>query len=279
MTGLEQNMEIYRTIKLSDSNIHGDLHGGVILSLMEEAGYICTTRYLNDINIEYKCPILYKLEKVSFIKSASIGDFVMAKADVVFTFLDKIAVKVKIFIDTFKENPKLLSEYIKLRAFLWFINTEICTAERCFNSKIVPIFNNIITNDYYEAEILYKTNQNMDENNDHIDFKNLKAYMKKFSESILRNNANSSFLNAFPTQILPTIIDCSHFGIVNCGYILLHIDNLAGLVASRHCKGAAITVGIHVSILACTAYFTFVVIDRQKKLIDVPPLILQSDEE
>lgn len=31
----------------SDANIHGNVHGGIILNLIEEAGAILTTRYCN----------------------------------------------------------------------------------------------------------------------------------------------------------------------------------------------------------------------------------------
>lgn len=31
----------------SDANIHGNVHGGIILNLIEEAGAVLTTRYCN----------------------------------------------------------------------------------------------------------------------------------------------------------------------------------------------------------------------------------------
>jgi len=72
----DSRVEIARLMRPQDSNFSGNVHGGVLLGLMDEVAYLCATRYA-----ESYC-VTAAVDHVDFQSPVRVGDLVTLRAAV-----------------------------------------------------------------------------------------------------------------------------------------------------------------------------------------------------
>ena len=88
---------VARLLLPDDANPAGNVHGGTILRLMEEAGMIAATRYLVSHSTSTLCiAALVRFENMSFHQSMFVGEVASLSAHVVFTSPHSVLVKVAV---------------------------------------------------------------------------------------------------------------------------------------------------------------------------------------
>nr|KAF6503664.1 acyl-CoA thioesterase 7 [Rousettus aegyptiacus] len=68
-----------------DANVAGNVHGGTILKMIEEAGAIISTRHCNSQNRERCVAALARVERTDFLSPLCIGEVVHASAEITYT--------------------------------------------------------------------------------------------------------------------------------------------------------------------------------------------------
>ena len=94
------NIEVCRAMVPDDANFAGNVHGGTILKLIEEAGVIIATRHCNKGNDETKKKIdpcwagLARVERMDFLEPMFIGE--VAKVHAELSYASKHSVEVSV---------------------------------------------------------------------------------------------------------------------------------------------------------------------------------------
>ena len=116
------SIEVCRLIHPDDANIAGNVHGGTILKLIEEAGLIIATRHCNlngreDGLHEPVLAALARVEKTDFLQPMYIGE--VAQVHVQLGYASKHSLEVQAFV--WAENLVTGSRRLTNRASLWYV--------------------------------------------------------------------------------------------------------------------------------------------------------------
>ena len=82
----------------SYTNFGGKIHGGVILSLMDKAAYVCATKHARAY-----C-VTASIDTVDFLESVEVGDLVSLKATINYTGRSSMVVGIRVESENVKEN-------------------------------------------------------------------------------------------------------------------------------------------------------------------------------
>eukprot|EP01134_Creolimax_fragrantissima_P005616 CFRG5616T1 len=112
------SFEISRVFKYVDANPAGNVHGGTILALIEQAGAVAASRYIHaDGNCATASPALIRMGHVDFIAPAYVREVGKFQAKVVFTSNRSVLVLVHVWAEDTRTNSIRLCN----RAFAWFV--------------------------------------------------------------------------------------------------------------------------------------------------------------
>lgn len=108
---IEPNVEVCRHLTVNDENVYRKVHGGVILQLIEEAGYIACVKHCNRNSSASSAltPLLCRIERTDFIAPMNIAELAIAKATLVYSTERTLCVQVDIY------NDKLINGHSELK--------------------------------------------------------------------------------------------------------------------------------------------------------------------
>ncbi|KAI7789950.1 putative cytosolic acyl coenzyme A thioester hydrolase, partial [Triplophysa rosa] len=262
-----------------DANIVGNVHGGTILKMIEEAGCIIGTRHCNTQTRDRCVAALARVERTDFLHPMFIGDVAHVSAEITYTSKHSVEVQVTVL----SENIVTGGKKVTNKATLWYVPLSLQNVDKII--EVPPI-------QYSSAE------------QEESSKKRYEAQKLERLETIERNG----------DVITPVSLP---------GVTMKLMDEVAGIVAARHCKtnivtasvdainfhrkikkGCVITVSgrmtftsnksmeIEVFVDAdslveaekgkyrsVTAFFTYISLDKDNKPLAVPPLKLDGEEE
>ncbi|KAJ7306519.1 hypothetical protein JRQ81_009876 [Phrynocephalus forsythii] len=85
-----------RIMRPDDANIAGNVHGGTILKMIEEAGAIISTRHCNSQSGERCVAALARVERTDFLSPMCIGDVAHVSAEITYTSKHSVEVQVNV---------------------------------------------------------------------------------------------------------------------------------------------------------------------------------------
>ncbi|KAK6307921.1 hypothetical protein J4Q44_G00211920 [Coregonus suidteri] len=307
------SLQICRIMRPDDANIVGNVHGGTILKMIEEAGCIIGTRHCNTQPGDRCAAQLARVERTDFLYPMFIGEVAHVSAEI--TYASKHSVEVQIHV--MSENILTGATKMTNRAALWYVPFSLKDVD---NVTEVPPIKYASPEQEEEGKKRYEA-QKMErletkERNGELlmpvsapDRTTKEPYTVGFSQSSLIHLVGPS--------------DCTLHGFVHGGVTMKLMDEVAGIVAARHCKTNIVTASVdainfHRKIMkgcvvtvsgrttfasnksmeievfvdadplieaekgkyrAVTAFFTYISLDKQGKPLPIPPMKLEGDEE
>ncbi|XP_028850649.1 cytosolic acyl coenzyme A thioester hydrolase isoform X2 [Denticeps clupeoides] len=301
-------MQVQRIMRPDDANIVGNVHGGTILKMIEEAGCIIGTRHCNSQPGDRCVAALARVERTDFLHPMFIGEVAHVSAEITYTSKHSVEVQVNVLAENILTGAKKVTN----KATLWYVPFSLQDVD-----KIVDV-----------PPMEYSRPEHEDEGK--------KRYEAQKLERLETKERNGEVMTSVPLPEAYTVgfsqsslihlvgpSDCTLLGFVHGGVTMKLMDEVAGIVAARHCKtnivtasvdainfhrkikkGCVITVSGRMTFTsnksmeievfvdsdplveaekgkyrAVTAFFTFISLDKDNRPLAIPPLKLEGEEE
>ncbi|CAH1225772.1 ACOT7 [Branchiostoma lanceolatum] len=305
---------VSRIMRPDDANISGNVHGGNILKMIEEAGIIVGARHCNRYAGEEGrdpcAPSLVRIERMDFLQPMHVGEVAQLQADVTYTGPHSLEVQVHVWAENVLKGSKRLTN----KAALWYVPVSTVTKGV---AEVPPM---IYSSQQAEeaGQKRYDYQKVHREENDHV-MNNViehrpmdleaEPHTVRYSQSSLIHLVNPS--------------DTAIHGFATGGCTLKLMDEVAGITAARHAKNRVVTASIEATNFhrpvpkgslmhlmgritftssrtmeievavdlekmtnggvtkerAVTSFFTFVSLGADGKPIPIPPLKVTTDDE
>ncbi|KAM3617941.1 uncharacterized protein V6R79_013020 [Siganus canaliculatus] len=297
-----------RIMRPDDANIVGNVHGGLILKMIEEAGCIIGTRHCNTQNGDRCLAALVRVEKTEFLSPVFIGEVAHVTAEITYTSKHSLEVQVKVMAENILTGAKKLAN----KAALWYVP---CSLQNVSKIMEVPPMKYASAEQEEEGRKRYEA-QKME-----------RLETKARTEDVVPPPSNpEKHTVGFSQSSLIHLVgpsDCTLHNYVHGGVTMKLMDEVAGIVATRHChtnvvtasvdainfhrkimKGCVVTVTGRLTFIsnksmeievvvsatsltegekekfrAVSAFFTFISLDKDNKPLPVPPLKIDGEEE
>uniref|UniRef100_A0A8C5SWZ9 palmitoyl-CoA hydrolase n=1 Tax=Laticauda laticaudata TaxID=8630 RepID=A0A8C5SWZ9_LATLA len=301
-------IQISRIMRPDDANIAGNVHGGTILKMIEEAGAIISTRHCNSQSGEPCVAALARVERTDFLSPMCIGEVAHVSAEI--TYTSKHSVEVQVQVEA--ENILMGAKRVTNRATLWYVPLSLHNVNKVL--EVPPI--QFARKDQeeegrrrYEEQKLARQ-ETKERNGDVIvPVINPEPYTVGYSQSSLIHLVGPS--------------DCTMHGFVHGGVTMKLMDEVAGIVAARHCKtnivtasvdainfhekikkGSVLTISGRMTFMsnksmeievfvdadrfvgepqdpyrAVSAFFTYVSLSKEGRPLPIPQLVLETEDE
>ncbi|CAK6951196.1 cytosolic acyl coenzyme A thioester hydrolase isoform X2 [Scomber scombrus] len=307
--------DVSRLMRPDDANIVGNVHGGIILKMIEEAGCIVGTRHCNTQNgmsctpLQDRClAALVRVEKTEFLCPVFIGEVAHVTADITYTSKHSLEVQVKVMAENILTGAKKLAN----KAALWYVPCSLKNVEKI--TEVPPI--------------KYASEEKEEEGRKRYEAQKMERLETKarIEEVVPPPPSPEQHTVGFSQSSLIHLVgpsDCTLHDYVHGGVTMKLMDEVAGIVAARHCntnivtasvdainfhrkikKGCVVTVtgrltfvsnkSMEIEVLvdasslvqedkgkyrAVSAFFTFISLDKENKPLPVPPLKIDGEEE
>ncbi|XP_069096111.1 cytosolic acyl coenzyme A thioester hydrolase [Pleurodeles waltl] len=308
MTPTSSAIQISRIMRPDDANIAGNVHGGTILKMIEEAGAIISTRHCNSQAGEPCVAALARVERTDFLSPMCIGEVSHVSAEITYTSRQSVEVQVDVLAENILTGAKKMTN----RATLWYVPLSLKNVDKII---VVPPIE-YASKDHeeegkkrYEAQKLERLETKQRNGDIILPVINPDCYTVGYSQSSLIHLVGPS--------------DCTLHGFVHGGVTMKLMDEVAGIVAVRHCKtnivtasvdainfhrkikkGCIITISGRMTFTsnksmeievfvdadpliedfqeryrAVSAFFTYVSLSKEGKPLPVPQVVIENDEE
>lgn len=306
---LLKGITVSRLTLPNDANVYGNVHGGVTLKMIEEAGIILSTRFCNHAN-KAKGKIITtmsRIESVSFLRPMKIGEVAELTAEIIYTSSKAILIEVTVMAEDIFAARKNITN----KACLWYVAMneledivevpQITYKSEDEESRAKQLYGSWYQESKYEVLNSIKP-----------------IYFRSSDDSIHKVSQSETFLSV---MVGPD--DVAFGEICRGGVVLKLMDECGGIVAAKHCrtnvvtacldatnfyaqirKGNVLTVhgratftskrSMEIEIVvfveslfekeskfvkAIDSFFTYVSIGRDGNVLDIPPLTLGNAEE
>uniref|UniRef100_A0A672YS67 palmitoyl-CoA hydrolase n=1 Tax=Sphaeramia orbicularis TaxID=375764 RepID=A0A672YS67_9TELE len=297
-----------KLMRPDDSNLAGNVHGGIILKMIEEAGCIIGTRHCNVQNGDRCLAALVRVEKTEFLSPMFIGEVAHVTAEITFTSKHSLEVQVKVIGENVLTGAKKLAS----KAALWYVPCSLKNVE-----KIMEV-----------PPIKYASAEQEEEGRKRYEAQKMERMETKarIEEAVAPPANPEQHTVGFSQSSLIHLVgpsDCTLHDYVHGGATMKLMDEVAGIVAARHCntnivtasvdainfhrkikKGCVLTVtgrltfisnkSMEIEVMvdassmveaemrkyrAVTAFFTYISLDKDNKPLPVPSLKIESEDE
>ncbi|CAI5647105.1 cytosolic acyl coenzyme A thioester hydrolase isoform X2 [Oreochromis niloticus] len=300
--------QLSRIMRPDDANIVGNVHGGNILRMIEEAGCIVSTRHCNTQNGDRCLAALVRVEKTEFLSPVFIGEVAHVTAEITYTSKHSLEVQVKVMAENILTGAKKLAN----KAALWYVPCSLRNVD-----KIMEV-----------PPIKYASAEQEEEGRKRYEAQKMERLETKARiEEVMPSPPNpEKHTVGFSQSSLIHLVgpsDCTLHDYVHGGVTMKLMDEVAGIVAARHCntnvvtasvdainfhrkikKGCVVTVtgrltfvsnkSMEIEVLvdasslveaekgkyrAVSAFFTFISLDKDNKPLPVPALKVEGEDE
>ncbi|XP_078094642.1 cytosolic acyl coenzyme A thioester hydrolase isoform X4 [Mustelus asterias] len=299
---------VIRIMRPDDANIAGNVHGGTILKMIEEAGVIISTRHCNRQNEDRCVAVLARVERTDFLSPMSIGDVAHVSAEITYTSKHSVEVQVNVMAENILTGVKRMTN----RATLWYVALSMENVDKVVEVPCIQYASPEHQEEgrkRYEAQKLDRIETKQRSEDIILPAINVEPYTVGYSQSSLIHLVGPS--------------DCALHKFVQGGVAMKLMDEVAGIVAARHCKtnivtasvdainfhqkiqkGSVITVSGRMTFTsnksmeievfvdvdhvmespkgkasAVTAFFTYVSLDKEGKALPIPVLKTETEDE
>ncbi|XP_069598508.1 cytosolic acyl coenzyme A thioester hydrolase isoform X2 [Ranitomeya imitator] len=297
-----------RIMRPDDANIAGNVHGGTILKMIEEAGAIISTRHCNSESGEKCVAALARVERTDFLTPMCIGEVGHVSAEISYTSKHSVEVQVNVMAENILTGTRRMTN----RATLWYVPLSLTNVDKV--TEVPPI--------QYEKPSQEEEGRKRYENQKLERFET----RQKNGEYIMPVVNPDQYTVGYSQSSLIHLVgpsDCTLHGYVHGGVTMKLMDEVAGIVAARHCKtnivtasvdainfhrkiqkGCIITVSGRITFTsnksmeievfvdadtlvgdtqeryrAVSAFFTFVSLNKEAKPLPVPQIVIETEEE
>lgn len=248
-----------------DANPGGNVHGGTILQMMEQAGMIVATRHCNsdesldDFNGK-KFAGLARFETMAFLQPMFVGELASLVAHIMFTSERSILVKVTVT----AENPLTGKKRVTNAGELWYASfvSQIHRAKGETEPLItsvpqvtVPSEEGYALEEYLRGKSLYearkeseKSPESQNSSGNEGGCLQIEGCLCPACRSGYKERTSATDRSPHDSRqtlcqmVLPG--DCGTGKIAFGGFVMKLMDNAAGCCAARHCHTNAVTVSI-----------------------------------
>ena len=312
-------VEMSRVMLPDDTNPLGNVHGGTILKLIEQAGGIVSGRHCNSADGGTKGPlvtVLARVEHMDFYEPMYVGEIAQLHAAVTYTSSHSCEVTV----DVWAENILTGHRRHTNTATLWYVAFPIGSKDLMTKVARVPQLRGPTEEETreglkrYEAQKTSRASANNSRSRQVLTHPSTYTPMPQVPEHTVPGSQTT-----LASLVLPS--DCAGGTYLMGGPLMKMMDNVAGICAARHTRSRVVTACIDAidfhspvlngEVVFCTArlvfcsgksmeieviteaegltpgnrrvtntaYFTFVSLGPDKRAHKVPPLVLCSPEE
>ncbi|XP_062520546.1 cytosolic acyl coenzyme A thioester hydrolase-like [Corticium candelabrum] len=140
---MASKVEISCLMQPDHANLGGNVHGGTILQMIEQAGWISATRHCNSMRKDADAvgsdsaavtAALVRLEHIDFMKPMHIGNIATLDAVVAYTSSRSLMVEVTVYAENVFETTKLVTN----RATLWYVAVTV-SGKESGALKVMPV--------------------------------------------------------------------------------------------------------------------------------------------
>ncbi|XP_029995230.1 cytosolic acyl coenzyme A thioester hydrolase isoform X1 [Sphaeramia orbicularis] len=305
--------QLSRLMRPDDSNLAGNVHGGIILKMIEEAGCIIGTRHCNVQNGDRCLAALVRVEKTEFLSPMFIGEVAHVTAEITFTSKHSLEVQVKVIGENVLTGAKKLAS----KAALWYVPCSLKNVEKIME---VPPIKYASAEQEEEGRKRYEA-QKMERMETKARIEEAVAPPANPADEPKEQHTVGFSQSSLIHLVGPS--DCTLHDYVHGGATMKLMDEVAGIVAARHCntnivtasvdainfhrkikKGCVLTVtgrltfisnkSMEIEVMvdassmveaemrkyrAVTAFFTYISLDKDNKPLPVPSLKIESEDE
>ncbi|XP_068162668.1 cytosolic acyl coenzyme A thioester hydrolase [Antennarius striatus] len=301
-------VQLCRIMRPDDANVAGNVHGGIILKMIEEAGCLVGTRHCNTQNGDSCMAALVRVEKTEFLAPVFIGEVLHVSADITYTSKHSLEVQVNVMAENILTGNKKLAN----KAALWYVPCSLKNVNKIMEVppiKYASVEQQEVGRERYEAQKLERMETKARIEEVLPPLPNPEQYTVGFSQSTLIHLVGPS--------------DCTLYNYVHGGVTMKLMDEVAGIVAARHCNTNIVTASVeainfHRKIMngcvvtlvgrltfvsnksmeievlvdaaslmepetekyrAVSAFFTYISLGKDKKPLPVPPLKTDGEAE
>uniref|UniRef100_H2Z599 HotDog ACOT-type domain-containing protein n=1 Tax=Ciona savignyi TaxID=51511 RepID=H2Z599_CIOSA len=225
-------LTLCRTMQPGDANNGGNVHGGTILKLIEEAGMIVSTRHCNVAGEEEpRICVLARVERTDFLQPMYVGELSHLVAEV--TFCSKHSLEVKVTVRA--ENLITGVRRVTNKATLWYVPLSSVGVV----SDVPPMLLSSGQNEAGKAR--YERQRK-----ERLEIDNVSPCLRDDWAMSLdapsQGHEQHSVGYAQSTLIhLVGVQDCGMYGIATGGFTMKLMDEVAGICAVRHCHTNVVT--------------------------------------
>ncbi|XP_060115025.1 cytosolic acyl coenzyme A thioester hydrolase isoform X2 [Heteronotia binoei] len=301
-------IQISRIMRPDDANIAGNVHGGTILKMIEEAGAIISTRHCNSQSGERCVAALARVERTDFLSPMCIGEVAHVSAEITYTSKHSVEVQVNVMSENILTGVKKVTN----KATLWYVPLALQNVHKVL--EVPPI--------------QYAGKEQEEEGRRRYEEQKLERFeTKERNGDVIQPVINPELYTVGHSQSslihLVGPSDCTMHGFVHGGVTMKLMDEVAGIVAARHCKtnivtasvdainfhekikkGSVITISGRMTFTsnksmeievfvdadpfvdesqeryrAVSAFFTYVSLSKEGKPLPVPQLVVETEEE
>ncbi|XP_033641976.1 cytosolic acyl coenzyme A thioester hydrolase-like isoform X1 [Asterias rubens] len=242
--GEQKSVEVCRLMGPQDANISGNVHGGVILKMIEQAGLIVSTRHCNvmrthestsEDEFEQCVAGLVRVEKTDFVQPMYIGEVAQLHAEITHTAYHSMEVQVRVWAEDVMHGTKRMTN----EATLWYVPTSVKTL-----GKVLPIPKISYLSAEEEAAGWERYNKQKEARRRQGLGSTVSFTMAEVEHLMDQDNcitehsvpyAQSSLIH------LAGVTDCNFASYVNGGVTMKLMDEVAGITAFKHCKTTVVT--------------------------------------
>ena len=235
-------VETSRIMLPDDTNPSGNVHGGTILKLIEQAGSIVATRYCNSDHSNRLIAVLARVEHMDFHQPMYVGEVSQVQADVTFTSQHSM----EVMVDVWAENLITGERRHTNSATLWYVATpaNVSQYQRDLKPADVPQLTELSPEQYERGKKRYDTQKiaRQEKERRHAE-KGERTATTSSSSSQQQQNSEEHTVSASRTTLANVVLpsDCYLTGHMMGGALMKMMDNAAGICAARHCRTPVVT--------------------------------------
>uniref|UniRef100_A0A3Q2HXN5 palmitoyl-CoA hydrolase n=1 Tax=Equus caballus TaxID=9796 RepID=A0A3Q2HXN5_HORSE len=243
-------IQICRIMRPDDANVAGNVHGGTILKMIEEAGAIISTRHCNSQNGERCVAALARVERTDFLSPMCIGEVAHVSAGITYTSKHSVEVQVNVMSENILTGTKKLTN----KATLWYVPLSLKNVDKVLE---VPPVVRLHCGQRGAQQLLhglswkrwYSRQEQEEEGRKRYEAQKLERMETKWRngdivQPVLNPEPNTVSYSQSSLIHLVGPSDCTLHGFVHGGVTMKLMDEVAGIVAARHCKTNIVTASV-----------------------------------
>uniref|UniRef100_A0A8C6A389 Cytosolic acyl coenzyme A thioester hydrolase n=1 Tax=Marmota marmota marmota TaxID=9994 RepID=A0A8C6A389_MARMA len=206
-------IQICRIMRPDDANVAGNVQGGTILKMIEEAGAIISTRHCNSQNGERCVAALARVERTDFLSPMCIGEVVQ--------------------VNVMSENILTGTKKLTNKATLWYVPLSLKNVDKVL--EVPPV--------------VYSQQEQEEEGRKRYEAQKLERMETKWRNGDIVQpvqNPEPNTVSYSQSSLIHLVgpSDCTLHGFVHGGVTMKLMDEVAGIVAARHCKTNIVTASV-----------------------------------